>query len=640
MRPLEFIHTFENFSAGNIASRAHAWLKITTDPWIENTVKGLKITFVRELFQTRTPYPYKIVDEEKLAIDTQIDRFLDKGIIVPTKREQGEFISNIFSRPKPDGSVRIILDLSKLNDEVEKLHFKMNSLQTALDMIRPQCYMASVDLRDAYYSVKIHEQDQKLLKFWWRDKLFQFVGMPNGLTSAPRTFTKLLTPVFAHLRQQGHECFPYIDDTFVIADTMDGTRKSARALAKTLDELGFVIHLKKSVLTPTQKLVFLGFEINSVQMTVKPTGEKVAKFMRAVHDLKQKLRPTIRQVAGLIGLMVAYLPAVKYGGAYIKGLEIDKNLALKRQRGNFDAKMSISQEAWVDINWWVINLPLASRAIEAAHPEITIYTDASLQGWGAYTEHIGEAPIITGGKWKPEEAGNHINVLELKAIHHGLRSLVPKDKTHIKVMTDNTTALSYIKNMGGAHSQECNGEAKKIWQFCEQNNMWLYPAHIPGVLNVEADKASRKFSDDIEWELAPRLWNKLVNKWGEPTVDMFASRINNKCKKFVSWYPQPEAWQVDAFTMSWDLPNEFLYFFPPFSLAGRVLRNITTYRCKAILITPDWQSQPWVSMATKRATTYMRFRKAKNNLIPHGTPNNPQQFTTTPMMAFLFSGSN
>lgn len=138
--------------------------------------------------------------------------------------------------------MRIILDLTKLNDEIDKIHFKMTSLQTAIDMLRLNCFMGSVDLKDAYYSVKVQDKDQKLLKFLWRDSLFQFVGMPNGLTSAPRTFTKLLTPVFAHLREMGHECFGYIDDSFVLAQEREAVRHSCQQLASMLDNFVFVIH--------------------------------------------------------------------------------------------------------------------------------------------------------------------------------------------------------------------------------------------------------------------------------------------------------------------------------------------------------------------------------------------------------------
>lgn len=206
-------------------------------------------------------------------------------------------------------------------------------------------------------------------------------------------------------------------------------------------------------------------------------------------------------------------------------------------------------------------------------------------------------------------------------------------------MTDNTTALAYIKNMGGVQSEQCNKEASIIWDYCEQNNLWLIPAHIAGKLNVQADLASRKFTDDVEWELSNKLWENIVNKWGQPDIDMFASRINNKCVTFISWLPQPEAWLIDAFSIAWDFDNKLLYFFPPFSLVGRVPHNIIRYRCKAILILPDWQSQPWVALATKKATTFMRFRKHKHNLIPHGTPNNASQFGATPLMACLFSGT-
>lgn len=112
--------------------------------------------------------------------------------------------------------------------------------------------------------------------------------MPNGLTSAPRTFTKLLIPVFSHLRDQGHECFGYIDDTFIVADSFHEALTSCQQLARMLDQLGFVVHEKKSVMCPKQTLTFLGFEIDSVDMSVKPMQAKVDKFIRAVTHLKSK----------------------------------------------------------------------------------------------------------------------------------------------------------------------------------------------------------------------------------------------------------------------------------------------------------------------------------------------------------------
>ena len=60
--------------------------------------------------------------------------------------------------------------------------------------------MASVDLRHAYYSVRIAEEQQKFLCFRWQGKIYQFTCLPNGVSEGPRLFTKLMKPVFATLR--------------------------------------------------------------------------------------------------------------------------------------------------------------------------------------------------------------------------------------------------------------------------------------------------------------------------------------------------------------------------------------------------------------------------------------------------------
>jgi len=73
----------------------------------------------------------------------------------------------------------------------------METIYTVLSMITPNCFMASVDLKDAYYSIKIKEEHQKFLKFKFKDKFYKFTALPNGLSTGPRKFTKLLKPPLA-----------------------------------------------------------------------------------------------------------------------------------------------------------------------------------------------------------------------------------------------------------------------------------------------------------------------------------------------------------------------------------------------------------------------------------------------------------
>ena len=87
-------------------------------------------------------------------------------------REKGDFISSIFTREKWDGSHRMIFNLKQLNKHSEYKHFKMESLQSVLNIIRPNCWIAIVDLKDVFYTVPIHANHQKFLKFKWQEHCY------------------------------------------------------------------------------------------------------------------------------------------------------------------------------------------------------------------------------------------------------------------------------------------------------------------------------------------------------------------------------------------------------------------------------------------------------------------------------------
>ena len=85
---------------------------------------------------------------------------MNKKVIIPCESDSFEFVSPIFTTPKKDGNIRLILNLKKLNESVENYHFKMDNIHTALKLITQGCWMASLDLKDAYYSVPIHPASQ------------------------------------------------------------------------------------------------------------------------------------------------------------------------------------------------------------------------------------------------------------------------------------------------------------------------------------------------------------------------------------------------------------------------------------------------------------------------------------------------
>ena len=66
----------------------------------------------------------------------------------------------------------------------------MDMLETTISMMKSGCYMASVDLTDAYYMVPIDSSDQKYFKFCFEGEYFQYTCLPNVLASASRILTK------------------------------------------------------------------------------------------------------------------------------------------------------------------------------------------------------------------------------------------------------------------------------------------------------------------------------------------------------------------------------------------------------------------------------------------------------------------
>lgn len=148
-------------------------------------VKGCTLEFATYPHHTCQPKEIKFSLRECLAIKIELQRLLDKGIIIPSEHETCEFISTIFVRPRADGSFRLILNLTRLNEHIVYHHFKMESLKSVIQLMEKDCFMASVDLREAYYSIPMSVHAQKYLKFTWGGKLYQFTCLPNGLCCAP-----------------------------------------------------------------------------------------------------------------------------------------------------------------------------------------------------------------------------------------------------------------------------------------------------------------------------------------------------------------------------------------------------------------------------------------------------------------------
>jgi hypothetical protein len=158
-------------------------------------------------------------------------------------------------------------------------------------------------------------------------------------------------------------------------------------------------------------------------------------------------------------------------------------------------------------------------------------------------------------------------------------------------MTDNTTVRQYVNKKGGTRSPTLCALTLKLYNWCIEHDISLVAQHVPGVSNVLADSLSRKFHSDLEWRLDPKVVHMLFQKWGSPNIDLFASNANKHCLVYASWYPEVDAFHVDALTLSWS--GMFAYAFPPIPIIHKVIQKVRKDQSEMILITPYWPTRTW-----------------------------------------------
>ena len=547
-------------------------------------VKGVKVTqSVHFDIQDRKEIRFPPLIKDK--IEKEISALLSKQVIEAVDDTEGQVISNVFVRSKKDGSYRVILNLREFNKCLDKVHFKMESLNNAINLMTQDCFFASIDLKDAYFSVNIHEDSRKFFRFRFQGVLYEFKGLPQGFKHSPRIFTKLCKPILGFLRKKGHSLVGYIDDFVIKANTKKECFKSLQETGNTFDKLGFTVHPSKSVVEPVQEIEFLGFVLNSVKMQVSVSDDKASNVISSIQKFLKADQVTIRDLAKIVGTLVALNAGVWIGPVFWRRLEIEKAIWLKVYKGNFDQVILISDVVKEDLRWWIENIQKFPSKVLKDSVSVVLTTDASLEGWGAVLDDV-----VTGGDWSSEEKSCHINVLELKAVLFGLKSLCDNCKgMTIQVRTDNSTTMACINRKGSA-KEMCNAIARLIWIWCLEKDNKIVAVHLPGTLNVDADKESRR-KRYPEWVLNRDVFCALNKVMGPFSVDLFASRTAHQLDKYVSWKPDPGAWKIDAFSFDWT--DEKMYCFPPFCMLSLILARIRMQKATLTIIAPQWPKQVW-----------------------------------------------
>ncbi|XP_068128007.1 uncharacterized protein [Hyperolius riggenbachi] len=153
---------------GRLSHYYETWCQRFTSQWLLKIVlEGYKIEFEYPppLQYVVTPQP-KSPDQRK-ALQEEVASLLEKRVIreVPSCQRGQGFYSPVFLIKKPQGAFRFILNLKGLNRAVKYRKFRMDNVKSVITLLQKDCFLASLDLKDAYLHVPVHLESQQFLRF-------------------------------------------------------------------------------------------------------------------------------------------------------------------------------------------------------------------------------------------------------------------------------------------------------------------------------------------------------------------------------------------------------------------------------------------------------------------------------------------
>ncbi len=413
------------------------------------------------------------------ALRQEIGCLLEKGAVerVPPHELESGFYSRYFVVPKRDGGLRPILDLRPINRALCERQFRMVTLKQILAQIRPGDWFASVDLKDAYFHIQIAPHHRRFLRFAFENTAYQYSVLPFGLALAPRTFSKCVDAALSPLRAGGMRILNYLDDWLILAQSRDTLLSHIDSLLIHLESLGLCVNRRKSILAPSQSILYLGVCIDSLEMRARLSRERVAAISSYLRHFREGSSVHLKEFQRLLGLMASASAVCHLGLLHMRPLQLwlktrvpwtawtSGRLSIAVTRGCIEALAP-----WRNPNFFSRGVPLG-----LVTSRVVVTTDASTLGWGAVCEGM-----PASGQWSEPQIRWHINRLELEAVFLALKEFQAQlERQHVLIRTDNTSVVAYINRQGGVRSKALCKQAAMLLLWADSRLLSIRATHIP-----------------------------------------------------------------------------------------------------------------------------------------------------------------
>ena len=253
------------FVGGNFKNFSEAWKNLNDQTVLNWISQGIKLEF------NSPPEPFVnkqrlLTDSEIKFVDSEIKDLLVSGCIIERKVPPA-FLSQIFTVPKPNGKLRLVIDLRNINKHIKVRKFAYEDINTVLEVIKPKDKLVTIDIKNSFFHIPIHQDYSKYISFQWRGRFYSWVVLPFGLSSSPYYWSKCNRCVVRYLRQeQKISTVCYVDD-YIVNKEPESIQTSRDIVVSVLKSLGFFINFEKSSLEPESQKKYIGYIIDTEKVS-------------------------------------------------------------------------------------------------------------------------------------------------------------------------------------------------------------------------------------------------------------------------------------------------------------------------------------------------------------------------------------
>ena len=370
------------------------------------------------------------------------------------------FYFRLFLVPKKNGKLRTVIDISLLNQYINKQHFKMETVKSVRQSIMVNDWAVSIDLTDAYFHVPIHPRSRKYLRFVYEHQVFQFTALPFGM-SLSLDFHKINECNSSTLTTTCVSLFPYLDN-WLIRYLICNRHLAHKIYPSNGTKSGFYTKSKEVRFDTNTRIHLFRYGIsNSPKYSQRTSGPSKSSYP----DYQNNSLPDSNfdtNFLSLLGKLSAAADLILLSRLHLRlcnvpiiGLETSHS---SLRLSGYDQQNDESPFEMVDEYQ-----SLRSRYAQSpSRPkDIPLYGCQSFRlGSLSGTD---ESILL----WLPVGRPNqlHINMLEIMAIRFSLiRAFKYIHTSCVMISTDHTTVVSYINKQGGTHSPNLCVEIWKIFQ--------------------------------------------------------------------------------------------------------------------------------------------------------------------------------